>query len=224
MESHPELRNLNLTRQEEKTMKRLLGLTAVIVLLATSSVAMAADCDGILPEQAYQMLFDDANTYLIDVRSASEYNWIGHPATNLADDPDSGFLEGRVAHIVYKLWVYDVATGEYHMPINKNFAKEVAKAFPKDATLIFMCRSGQRSCDAQHFMLDPANSKKKDYQKILTFTMYNLNEGFEGGRDSVTRHRTLDAGWKNLGLPYQDGRTGIWTPGKGGKGGKAKGH
>jgi hypothetical protein len=40
--------------------------------------------------------------------------------------------------------------------------------------------------------------------------MYNLDEGFEGGRDPDTGHRTLDAGWKNLGLPYKDKSNGIW--------------
>jgi rhodanese-related sulfurtransferase len=182
----------------------------VAILLVAASFAVAQDCDGVLPEEAYAMLLDDPNVYLIDVRSPAEYYWVGHPDVNLADDADSGVLEGRVFHIPYKFWLYDPATRDYHMPINKMFSREIANSFPEGATLIFMCRSGGRSCDCQHYLLDPANSRPKDYDKILTFSMLNLDEGFEGGRDPDTRHRTLDAGWRNLGLPYHDGANGIW--------------
>lgn len=190
-------------------MKKLFGIAMVLFLLIPGAFADDG-CDGVLPEQAYDMLLADSNTYLIDVRSPAEYFWVGHPETNLADDEDSAVLEGRVFHIPFKFWLYDTTTRDYHMPINKFFAREVANTFPAGATLIFMCRSGGRSCDCQHYLMDPQNSRPKDYAKILTFTMYNLDEGFEGGRDSVTRHRTLDAGWRNLGLPYQDGSNGIW--------------
>lgn len=191
-------------------MKKFLGMAAVIVVLMAGSFVMAADCDGLLPEQAYQELFDNPNAYIVDVRSPAEWYWVGHPETNLADDPDSGILAGRVFHIPYKYWVYDKAEKKYHMPINKAFARTIARTFPEGATLIFMCRSGQRSCDCQHYLLDPKNTRNKDHKKIVTFTMYNLDEGFEGGRDAVTGHRTLDAGWKNLGLAYKDKGNGIW--------------
>ena len=191
-------------------MGRQLGIASVAILLIAGAFALAGDCEGVYPEEAYAMLFDDPNVFIVDVRSPAEYNWVGHPETNLADDPESGILEGRVFHIPYKFWLYDPTTRDYHMPINKFFAREVAEAFPEGATLIFMCRSGQRSCDCQFHLLDPANSRPKDYEKILTFTMYNMDEGFEGGRDPVTGHRTLDAGWKNLGLPYKDKTSGIW--------------
>ena len=191
-------------------MGRQLGIASVAFLLIASAFAVAGDCEGVLPEQAYDMVFDDENTFIVDVRSPAEYYWVGHPETNLADDPESGILEGRVFHIPFKFWEYDPATRDYHMPINKFFARDVANAFPEGATLIFMCRSGQRSCDCQHWLLDPGNSRSYDYEKILTFTMYNLDEGFEGGRDPDTGHRTLDAGWKNLGLPYKDKANGIW--------------
>jgi rhodanese-related sulfurtransferase len=159
----------------------------VVFLLIACTFAVADDCDGVLPEQAYDMLFDDPNTYIVDVRSPAEYYWVGHPETNLADDPESGILEGRVFHIPYKFWEYDPATRDYHMPINKFFARDVANAFPEDATLIFMCRSGHRSCECQHWLLDPGNSRPMDYKKILTFTMYNLDEGFEEGQRNLAR-------------------------------------
>jgi len=191
-------------------MQKLLGIATVLMLVAPFAFADDDGCDGVLPEQAYAMLFDDANTFIVDVRSPAEYHWVGHAETNLADDPDSGILEGRVFHIPYKFWMYDPTTRGYHMPVNKFFSREVAETFPEGATLIFMCRSGGRSCDCQHYLLDPTNSRPKDYEKIVTFTMYNLDEGFEGGRDPETGHRTLDAGWKNLGLPYKDKSNGIW--------------
>jgi len=191
-------------------MTRLLGIALVLFLLIPGAFADDG-CDGLLPEQAYAMLLEDSNTYLIDVRSAAEYYWIGHPETNLADDLDSEVLAGKVFHIPYKFWMYDPSTREYHMPINKFFAREVAQAFPSGATLIFICRSGGRSCQAQHLLWDPENSRPKDYAKILTFTMFNLDEGFEGGRDAETGHRTLDAGWRNLGLPFKDKGNGMWS-------------
>jgi len=191
-------------------MKKLFCMAAVIVVLMTGSFAVAADCDGVFPEQAYQMLFDNPNAYIVDVRTPAEYFWIGHPEKNLADDPDSAILDGRVVHIPFKFWIYDITTRGYTMPINKFFPREIAATFPEGATLIFICRSGGRSCDCQHYLRNPKNSQQKDHEKIMTYTMLNLDEGFEGGRDPVTGHRTLSAGWKNLGLPYKDKSNGIW--------------
>jgi rhodanese-related sulfurtransferase len=192
--------------------KRVLLLLLSSVLLSAGGTASAYDVQGLLPEQAYDYLEDYDNAYLIDVRTPAEYFWIGHPETNLADDPDSGFLEGKFVNIPFMFWVYDKHTDDYVMKIAKKFPQQVARTFPEGSILIFICRSGGRSALAQQYMMDPANSKQRDYEKILTYEMYNLDEGFEGGRDGETGHRTLDAGWRNKDLPYKDKGNQIWTP------------
>lgn len=191
-------------------MTRLIVLPFITVMLLSSIVF--AEVVGVSPGETYADLFYD-NTYLVDVRIPAEYYWVGHPGVNNADDPGSTFLSGKIINIPYKLWELDKKTNKYIMIINPTFTNEIVTRFPEEATLYFMCRSGVRAIQAQEHLLNPENSTSQEFVKIQTYTMFNVEEGFEGEPDEVTGHRNVSGfGWKNSGLPYIDGSEGIWTP------------
>lgn len=82
---------------------------------------------SITPQQAWQLLQDDAQAILIDVRSSMEFLFVGHPkgAINIAwmDEPD---------------W-----------DINPNFAAQVQTMCKETfIPILLICRSGVRSLEA----------------------------------------------------------------------------
>jgi rhodanese-related sulfurtransferase len=115
----------------------------------------------------------DEGAYIIDVRTAAEFIWVGHPnVPNVVNV--SWKIEKKGAFITNPSFVSDV---------NDIFGKN------KDAHLILMCRSGVRSLAAADAL------EKAGYTNVS-----NMLEGFEGeGKDSYG-YRTVD-GWKNSGLP-----------------------
>jgi rhodanese-related sulfurtransferase len=72
---------------------------------------------------------------------------------------------------------------------NPDFLQQLAQQVPKDATLLFICRSGGRSHEAA------LAAKAAGYQA------YNVLEGFEGERDA-NDHRNTVGGWRTAGLPW----------------------
>ena len=77
------------------------------------------------------------------------------------------------------------------MVANGNFAQDLGRAgVPKDAAVVFLCRSGGRSRSAAIAMTEAG------WQRC-----YNLSDGFEGAHDGA-RHRGTAEGWKASGLPW----------------------
>jgi rhodanese-related sulfurtransferase len=185
--------------------------------MATVSVAS----DDVNPSTAYYMLLDNPNTYILDVRTPAEWNWVGHPGVEKcyettcgAGDPVSergGFLEGKVINIPFKLWVFDPETKEYVEELNKFFDEEVVRQFSPDDTIIIMCRSGSRSKSAWDELEDPTHPAYKRLEELGFYNLYNMVGGFEGGTDKCC-YRKKEAGWKNMGLPYNYSTEGIWIP------------
>jgi rhodanese-related sulfurtransferase len=210
-------------------MKRLciLILGAIFTL---SSVATALAFDDILPENAYDMLntestsnnpdnssnnpdnsSSNSNTYILDVRTPDEYCWVGHPGEDNCGN--GAFLVGKVVHIPFKLWVFDAKTQQYVKELNKFFDEEVVRRFNPGDTIILMCRSGGRSVDAANELEADSVRAAKRLEELDLYYIYNMIEGFEGGRNKDDcKHRTLEQGWKNKGLPYIDNDAGIWKP------------
>jgi hypothetical protein len=104
-----------------------------------------------------------------------------------------------------------------HIP-NRFFDEEVVRQFDSGDIIIVMCRSGSRSEKASGELEDPSGPACKRLEKLGYDNIYNMLEGFEGGRNKDDtgpvncHHRTKDEGWKNKGLPYVDNDKGIWTP------------
>ncbi|MEE9543715.1 MAG: rhodanese-like domain-containing protein [Thermodesulfobacteriota bacterium] len=122
-------------------------------------------------KEAYDMVMaDPAGTFMIDVRTRPEYEFVGHPD-----------LENGVPNI--PLFFYD------DWRPNVDFVIDVEARYPKEATLLIICRSGHRAETAAWQLL------KAGYLNV-----YFVADSFEGALDS-SGHRTID-GWKNDGLPY----------------------
>ena len=75
---------------------------------------------------------------------------------------------------------------------NPDFVNEVKNAgMNPDATILFLCRSGQRSISAAIAMTDAGYENS-----------YNILEGFEGDKDEKSQRGTV-GGWKLSGLSWQ---------------------
>ena len=139
----------------------------------------------VTPSQAYKMATQDPHVFIVDVRTRPEYVLVGHPTI--------------AYHVPIKFWTGKHTSKGYGMVLNENFSQDLKNRFnPETDTLIFMCRSGGRSCDAAN---EAASKADWPIDK-----MYNLMGGFEGDKlknpDSVFNGKRMMGGWKNEGLPW----------------------
>ncbi len=129
----------------------------------------------IAPQAAWQMLLEDPDAQLVDVRSEAEWEFVGVP-----DLHDTGRRLHRVSWQRYPEMVF-----------NPCFAEELAaRGIGADQTLFFICRSGTRSRNAA------IAATGLGFRRC-----YNVAEGFEGERDSQGRRGAL-GGWKAAKLPW----------------------
>lgn len=141
------------------------------------NVSYAGD---LTPEQAWELLRDNTDAVLVDVRTDAEWKYVGVP--------DVSSLGKRVALIE---WVSH-PTGAR----NDNFVDQLKEAgiSPADSAdtrpVIFLCRSGQRSIGAAEAATAAGIGPS-----------YNVLDGFEGALDA-DGHRGA-AGWRALGLPWR---------------------
>jgi rhodanese-related sulfurtransferase len=114
---------------------------------------------------------------ILDVRTAGEYTFVGHAnmATNIPFELYKGENNPKTAKPI--------------MPVNSNFADEVAKKFQKTDTIMVMCRSGSRSAKAVNILA------KAGFKNVYTVT-----DGFEGDKSKEGK-RTVN-GWKNAGASW----------------------
>ena len=129
-------------------------------------------------KQAYDMLAENPKGLLVDIRSSMEFLFVGHPV-------------GAV-HIP---WI-----DEPDWDINPHFTAEVRKLLLGGAVcdedegcvpVILICRSGKRSKQAGHKLLEDGLKN-----------IYHINEGFEGELDA-SHHRSSVGGWRFSGLPWE---------------------
>lgn len=159
--------------------KLLLCITVLFMLVAAVPVSAY---DSVTPAQAFDLVANETGYYILDVRTAEEWKWVGHPGKNKLGE-GSG-LTGKVVEISYQIaWKKEFI-------VNPSFMTDIDGLFGtlKDSVvLITMCRSGQRSAKAA------AALEAAGYQVL------DMPEGFEGGTDS-RGYRTKN-GWK-LTMPY----------------------
>lgn len=144
---------------------------------ARYKTAMADEYAGdIPPKQAWEILTKDKDSVLVDVRTDAEWLFVGVP-----DLSETGKSAVNVAWQTYP-----------GMNLNPDFVSAVQAAAPnKDAQILFLCRSGQRSKSAA-IALTQAGYRR----------CYNIAEGFEGDKDAHA-HRGTVGGWKFAGLPWK---------------------
>lgn len=126
------------------------------------------------PREAWTALVETADAALIDVRTLSEWTFVG--------GPDLTSLEKKVHRIEWQKF-----PGMSH---NEFFVAEVlAAGVRKEQPLYLLCRSGVRSKVAAIELASHG------------YTTYNIADGFEG-QLSPQGHRGI-GGWQGLGLPWK---------------------
>jgi rhodanese-related sulfurtransferase len=138
---------------------------------------MVSYAGDITPEHAWELLRENPDAVLVDVRTDAEWKYVGVPDTSSL---------GRKTILIE--WVsYPTGTR------NDNFVdqlKEAGIAGGEDAPVIFLCRSGQRSIGAAEAATAAGIGPS-----------YNVLDGFEGGLDAEGHRGAV--GWRALGLPWR---------------------
>jgi rhodanese-related sulfurtransferase len=148
-------------------------------------INQAFSFDTITPKDAYNLVTDYDNVYILDVRTNAEWTWVGHPGVNGVYDGTP--LEGKVVNIAIRIDCGEVI-GDKPDP-NPNFVSDVKANFdPKHDVLITMCREGIRGAAAAKIL-------ESENYKVM-----NMEGGFEG-EPNKRGYRYVN-GWVNKGLPY----------------------
>jgi rhodanese-related sulfurtransferase len=121
---------------------------------------------ALLPPEAHALMQRGAR--LVDVRTQPELLYVGK-------------IPGSIA--------IEWQTYPGNRP-NPEFLGELAASVSKDATVMFLCRSGARS----HAAAEAAT--RAGWREC-----YNVLEGFEGDKDTE-QHRNTVGGWRKAGLPW----------------------
>ncbi len=131
----------------------------------------------ISPAQAWEILAQEKNSILVDVRTPGEWSFIGYP--------DLSSLSKNVHFISWRL--------SPNMEINEDFVLQVLKEvkLDKNDKVLLLCRSGGRSRDAAIAMTSMGFKQ-----------CYNIEGGFEG-EINETGHRGAKNGWKACNLPWE---------------------
>ena len=140
------------------------------------------EIDSLPVEETWTRLGKDAGSVLVDVRTSSEWAFVGLP--------DLSSIGKRPVLVE---WL-DFPGNQ----LNQTFVSQLTDALTKigankDTELFFLCRSGGRSLSAARAMAAAGYSRCR-----------NVADGFEGPLDP-NRHRGSLGGWKAKGLPWAQG-------------------
>ncbi|GBE65483.1 hypothetical protein MFM001_19450 [Mycobacterium sp. MFM001] len=129
----------------------------------------------ITPQQAWELLSENPDAVLVDVRTDAEWRFVGVPD-----------LSGLGRDVVYIEWNRSDGTR------NENFVGELLERVPArdDRPVVFLCRSGNRSIGAAEAATE-----------VGIRPSYNVLDGFEGHLDEAG-HRG-GTGWRAIGLPWR---------------------
>ena len=143
------------------------------------------------PQQAYDMKKASPKAVaLFDIRTRAEAMYVGWPS-------DADALVPFVEHPEL-MSDWDDKRHMYKLEPNQDFVPELERRLKelglgKDATIILICRSGDRSSKAQDRL------QTAGYTKV-----YGITEGVEGdtAKDGPKAGQRVVNGWKNAGLPW----------------------
>jgi len=143
---------------------------------AGSTVTAASGYAGdVSSRDAWRMLETDPGAVLVDVRTRPEWSFVGVP--------DLAPLGRRPVLLSWQSYP--------HMQVAADFPDQLdAAGVARDATVLFLCRSGARSRSAA------IAATAAGFARCI-----NVADGFEGPHDPA-RHRGTVAGWKASGLPW----------------------
>ncbi len=153
-------------------------LLFVISISAPPARAQAQGVKKILSIEAQDMLNTVPDTYLLDVRTRPEYQFVGHPV--------GAYLfpyQFYSNELVKKADEYWYNFGEK----NKHFMEEIAKLFKKTDNLLVISRDGTRSALAAKDLVD-AGFKN----------VYDVEDGFEGPTFPTFKDSNRDKFYRQL--------------------------
>ena len=134
--------------------------------------------DEMTPPEAWEILKNNPQAVLLDVRSRVEFEYVGHPpdAINIPwkDAPDWQIDPGFVNKVKAALAQRRPNAGSR-----------------EELPILVLCRSGARSRTAGEMLQEQGFTR-----------VYNVAEGFEGDRDE-NMHRNTINGWRVHGLPWE---------------------
>ena len=126
--------------------------------------------------ECFKKLSEISNSYLIDVRTKPEWEFIGVP--------DLTFLNKNTIFISWHIYP--------DMKINSFFEEQIVKSnLKKNDELFLICRSGKRSFQAAELLISCG------YHYC-----YNVVDGFEGNKNSLSQRSTIN-GWKCNNLSWK---------------------
>jgi len=135
--------------------------------------------------EAYPLLQKYDSAVLIDVRSAMEYEYVGHPknAIHIAiKEPPAWKISSNFVYAV------EETLSEYFDVISRPNFDLYFKS-----QIFLICRSGKRSGEAALLL------EAKHFKNI-----FNIVDGFEGDKDA-NGHRSVINGWRFNKLPWEQG-------------------
>lgn len=127
---------------------------------------------AVTPSEAYELIRNNPNIKLVDVRTNAERDWVGRVTIPQAQ------------HAAVEWNVYPGGTP------NPEFLGQLEQIAQKDDVLLFLCRSGVRSRHAAKL------ATEHGYPNC-----FDILEGFEGDKDEHSHRKTV-GGWCKAGLPW----------------------
>lgn len=124
---------------------------------------------ALTPEETYELMQSAPGAKLVDVRTNAETVWVG-----------------QVPGAIEIEWMSYPS-----MKPNTHFIAQLEQEVSKEALVLFICRSGQRSHHAA------IAATKAGYGSC-----FNVLEGFEGDLNDEG-HRNVLNGWRAQGLPWE---------------------
>ena len=137
------------------------------------------------PQVAYEQLVVSENSFLVDVRSQAEWNFVGTPdASEMQND------------VIFCEWAAFPT-----MIKNPNFLEELMGKIKieKARNIYFICRSGSRSFGAAS---EVNNFIQNTHEKLSQISCVNVRYGFEGDLSRDSKRGKLN-GWKYSDLPWK---------------------
>ena len=126
--------------------------------------------------ECFNKLSETSNSFLIDVRTKPEWEFIGVP--------DLSSLNKQIILISWHIYP--------EMKINSFFENKLFESnIKKNDKLFLICRSGTRSYHAAEFLVS------RGYNHC-----FNISDGFEGKKNTSSQRSAID-GWKYRNLPWK---------------------
>lgn len=136
----------------------------------------------VAPELAWQVLQNESDAVLVDVRTNAEWSFVGVA--------DLSPLGKQPLTVEWQSLPKMARNADFDADVK---AALVAQQAGADSAIVFICRSGARSREAAISMT------RHGFRRC-----YNLAGGFEGDLDA-DHHRGGKNGWKHAGLPWRQG-------------------